>query len=189
MPVTQTLPDVASLPSKVRRSTEKIWLPVWRAWNGDPAVNAAGLLPVMPIYEPVSLAIYHITKFKTYSDSEFKNELNALNSDTWKSFTANQCWISEIHTNGTETKGSSTGEDVHYVVRCIDRTDGWKAIIPNTGYTYKDGTSLKSFISATGQPYIGNLVTSTGAGTAGTTMNIIALSTKKTIAFSSIGGF
>lgn len=187
MTVTQTLPNVASLPSRWWRSSEKIWLPAWKKRDGDPVVNAAGLLPVMPIYEPVAIAIYHIVKLKAYSDSEFSAEINALNSDSWGGFTAHQCWISEIHTGGIEEMGASLGEEVHYVVRCTDREDGWKTVVPNCGYSYKDGADITSFQTVDGQPYIGNLHATTGAEE--TDFNSLALETKKTIAFNSINGF
>ncbi len=188
MPVSQTLPNITSV-SIIRRSCEKIWLPVWKDWSGAVITNDAGLLPIMPVYEPVTIAIYHITRFKTYSDALFNAEFNALNNDNWRSFSAYQCWISEIHTNGTETKGATTGEDVHYVIRCIDRADGWKCVVPNVGYAYKGtGTEIKGFKTSDGTPYIGNIVASTGVGTAGTAMNLKTPITKKAIAFSSVTG-
>lgn len=184
-PVSQTLPDLTAKPAKWRRSSQIIWLPVWKNWAGDIAVNSARLLPVMPIYEPVSIAVYHQTKFKTYSDAEFNAELNALNSDPWANYDPYQCWISEIHTEGPETIGEYLGETVHYVIRCIDREDGWRVTIPDCGYNYKDGSDIRSFISADGIPYIGNL---DGAGGQSTIMSLLAGVTKKAIAFSLING-
>lgn len=186
MPVSQTLPDI-SLYRIVKRKSEKIWLPVWQDWDEEPIVTDAGLLPIIPTYEPVAVAVYHIVQFKPYSDAEFNAEINAINSDNWGAWTPGQCWISEIHSNGTEQKGAGIGEDVNYVIRCIDKPYGWKIHIPNAGYAYKDGSTLKSF-SASGTPYIGNLVEATGAGTAGTTLNFKDFRTKKEIPFMAIIG-
>ena len=184
-PVSQTLPDLTAKPAKWRRSSQIIWLPVWNNWEGDPAVNSAGLLPVMPLYEPVSIAVYHQTKFKTYSDAEFNAELNALNSDPWANYEPYQCWISEIHTEGPETIGDVLGETVHYVVRCIDREDGWRVVVPDCGYEYKEETNIKSFRTSDGSPFIGNL---DGSGGETELMSQLAVVTKKAIAFSSISG-
>ena len=184
-PVSQELPDLTTKDPKVRRSSQIIWLPVWTNHAGNPMVNSAGFLPVMPLYEPVAIAVYHITKFKAYSDSEYKAEINALNSTGWEGFDAYQAWISEIHTEGTETYGEVAGEMVHYVVRCIDREDGWRVIIPDCGYVYKDGSTIKSFASESGTPYIGNL---DGSGGETAIMSIIGMVTKKAINFSSVDG-
>lgn len=186
MAVSQTNPDVKSLPAQVFRSSEKIWLPVWRDRAGTAIKNSANLLPIMPIYEPVSIAVYRIVKFKTYSDAEFKSEIDALNSTTWKSFTQWQAWISEIHSGGTETLGDSDGEKITYIIRCIDRTDGWKAIYPDVGYVYRNSGSVKSFASTTGNGYIGNLTS--GGDDGSTTMLIKSALTKKTVDFSTITG-
>lgn len=184
-PVQQALPNPLQFPSKIRRSSQVIWLPVWKKWNGDPLVNAAGLMPVMPIYEPVAIAVYHIIKFKPYSDAEYNAEINALNSDSWRNFTEHQCWISGIHSDGTDTIGEVNGEQVHYVVMCTDRDGGWKTLIPNAGYAYKDGTDIKSFTSTDGQPYIGSLGED---GNKADDLIILAEETKKVIAFSGVVG-
>lgn len=190
MPVNQSIPDITTR-SRMWRTSEKIWLAVWKDSEGNPITNDAGLIPVMPNYVPEAIAVYHFIRFKPYSDTEYKAEINALNFDAWRDWEPNQCWISEIHTKGVQTKGSSTGEDVHYVIRCIDREDGWKCVFPNVGYAYKESEvtdTLKSFKTSDGTPYIGNLVETTGLGTAGTALNIKASLTKKTILFSGIAG-
>lgn len=185
LPVSQTLPDLTAKDAKVRRSSQVIWLPVWTNHAGDPITNSAGFLPVMPVYEPVAIAVYHITKFKTYSDADYKAEINALNSTGWRSFDAYQAWIYGIHTEGKETYGDIEGEMVHYAVACTDREDGWRAIVPDCGFVYKDGTDIKSFMSTDGQPYIGNL---DGSGGLSALMSIIGNVTKKAINFNAITG-
>jgi hypothetical protein len=186
MPTPQTNPAVTALPADWRRSSEKLWLPVWKDWSGDAIANTAGLLPVMPYYEPVAIAVYHIIKFKTYTDGEFANEIDALNSDAWRGFQPYQAWISEIHSEGTETVGNADGERVHYVIRCTNKDDGWKFLHPDAGYVYKDGTDFKSFTSLEGSGYIGMLDGSTGAE--GTSLMINVAETKDAIAFGSING-
>jgi len=185
MPVTQTTPSLLNKPSKTRTS-EKIWLPVWRDTAGDLIATGAGYLPVKPLYEQYSVGVYIIKIFKPYSDAEFAAELDTLNSAGWGGFSENQAWISEIHTSEETQVGDDTGEFVTYVIRCIKREDGWKFQHPNVGYVYKDGSDLKSFLTVDDCPFIGNL-DSSGADNGGT-MEILLSDTKETLLFSSIGG-
>ena len=186
MPPTQTNPDVKLLPSKKTRSSEKLWLPVWKDRAGAAVANSAGFLPVMPYYEPVAIAVYHFVKFNTYSDANFRQEIDALNSTVWGGFDPYQAWISEIHSDGVRTLGNSSGESVHYVIRCIDRTDGWKFLHPDAGLVYDDAGDIKAFKSVDGDPFMGNLDGSGGDG--GTTLLINVSETKKTINFNTIVG-
>jgi len=183
--VAQTLPNVKAFPAEWRRSSEKLWLPAWKAWNEDPIATSADQAPVMPFYEPVAIAVYHIIKFKDYSDAAYANEIDALNSDAWRGFQPHQAWISEIHSNGTETIGDSDGERVHYVVRCTNKVDGWRFLHPDIGYVYKDGADIKTFLTDDDMPYIGTL---DGTGGKGTTLLINRQETKKTLAFGGISG-
>jgi|688.fasta_scaffold00460_67 hypothetical protein len=84
--------------------------------------------------EPVAVAVFHIFKFKSYSDSQFRNEINSINSGDWRGWGEGQAWISKIISNGLENRGSGFGETVHYVVRCIDRDDGWDVFYPEIGF-------------------------------------------------------
>jgi hypothetical protein len=186
MPVTQTSPNIKSKPPKKWRSSEKIWIPVWEDKDGNPIDTSAGFLSVKPHYEQYAIAIYHFVKFKDYSDSEFAAEINALNSGAWGGFEKWQAWISEIHSPGITTVGDSTGEEVHYVVRCIDRHEGWRFRMPDCGYVYDDGANIKSFMSQDNVPYIGNL---DGAGDdGGSSMVMQKFDTKKTIDFNAVNG-
>jgi hypothetical protein len=159
---------------------------VWRDKDGNLVKTSAGFLSVKPHYEQYTIGIYHFVKFKDYSDSDFASELDTLNSQAWGGFAAHQAWISEIHTSGEKTLGSTTGEEVHYVIRCIRRTDGWKFQMPDVGYVYDDGTNIKSFLSADDVPYIGNLTNTGDDG--GSTMIIKLFDTKNTINFNSVVG-
>jgi len=185
MPVTQTNPDVKALPAEWRRSSEKLWLPVWKDWAGDPIATSADQAPIMPYYEPVAIAVYHIEVFKDYTDAQYASEIDALNTDAWRGFSPFQAWISEIHSNGIETYGNGTGERVHYVVRCTNKADGWRFLHPDIGHVYKDGTELASFLSKDEMPYIGAL---DGSGGEGASLIINVSETKNTIAFATIGG-
>lgn len=186
MPVTQASPDIKSKAAKKWRTSEKIWLPVWRDAAGGMIKTSAGFLPVKPMYEQYAIAVYHFEKFKDYSDAEFAAEIDTLNTSSWGGFSAHQAWISEIHSKGDETLGDSTGERIHYVVRCVRRTDGWKFQMPDVGYVYDDGADIKSFLSVDDCPYIGNLDASgnDGAGT----MVIKLAATKNTLNFNAING-
>lgn len=186
MPISQTAPDIKNAPPKKWRSSEKIWLPVWRDKDGNLIKTSAGFLPVKPLYEQYTIAIYHIVKFKNYSDADFANEIDTLNSSAWGGFSTHQAWISEIHTDGVKTLGNSEGEEVHYVIRCIRRTDGWKFQMPDVGYVYDDGANIRSFVSQDDVPYIGNLTNTGDDG--GQTMIAKLFDTKNTLNFNSISG-
>jgi hypothetical protein len=139
--MSQQVPNIAASPSIVTRSSEIIWLPAWHNANGDVIRTSDDKLPILPLMEPVSIAVFHIHKFKPYGHSQFKAEINALNSSTWYGWTAGQAWISKIISEGLETIGNTTGETVHYVVRCIDRENGWKVEYPDVNYSETDYTT------------------------------------------------
>lgn len=163
------------------RTSEKIWLPAVKDISGNPVTNSAGQIPAKPYYESVSIGVIHIVEFKPYTDAEYKAELNAVNSGGWKSWNAKQAWISEIHTSGEKTIGSDTGEEVHYVVRCIDRADGWRLAYPDVGLAFVIPGGFEGF-----EGYIGNLDGSGGDG--GGTMNILTADLKKSIDFTALLG-
>ena len=185
MATSQTMPSVLNKTVKTRTS-EKIWLPVWRDTSGDLIATSAGYLSVKPYYDEYAVGVYHMTMFKAYSDAEFADELNTLDPGGWGGYGAYQAWMSEIHTGPEKTRGNDVGEDVTYVIRCIDRTDGWRFQHPDVGYIFKDGSDIKSFMSKDDCPYIGNLNGSGGDGAG--TMQIILSDTKRTKSFSSISG-
>lgn len=186
MPVSQTNPNVKAYPPQIWRTSEKIWLPVWgEPVSGTLIANSAGLLPVKPHYEQYAIAIYHIVKFKNYSDGEFGTEIDHLNNGGWRGWAANAAWISEIHTGGLERLGNSWGEEVHYVVRCLNRPGGWRFRHPDVGYTYEEGGEFKTFLTEDDIPYIGNL---DGMGGKGSAMRIIFHDTKRTTNFNLISG-
>lgn len=185
MAVSQTMPSVLNKTVKTRTS-EKLWLPVWKDTSGDALASSAGFLPVKPYYDVFAIGVYHMVVFKPYSDAEFADELNTLDPTGWGGFGPYQAWMSEIHTGPEKTIGGDTGEEVTYVIRCIDREDGWRFQHPDVGYIFKDGSDTKSFLSDDDCPYIGNLDGSGGDG--GDTMQIIVSDTKRTKSFSSIGG-
>ncbi len=121
-------------PSVVTRSSEVIWLPAWRSADGNPIKTSDNKLPIMPLMEPVAVAVFHIFKFKPYSHAQFRYEINGINADPWAGWGQWQAWISKIITNGIEVRGDDTGEMVHYVVRCIDRPYGWNVEYPDIAY-------------------------------------------------------
>lgn len=182
-------PVAAPTVSQEWRTSEKIWYPVWKENDGTVITNEAGLIPVKPLFELVAIAVYHIVKFyetAAYSEATYKAQLNAVNSDTWRSWDPAQAWMSEIHVSHEKTLGSGTaaktGYEVHYVVRCIDRTDGWKVEHPNAGWAYKDSGNYSAF-----EGFIGNLDGS-GEDAGVSTTTILTAETKKTTAFTGILG-
>lgn len=132
--MSQVIPDIASKAAIVTRAAEVIWLPAWKERSGTVIKTTDDKLPILPLMEPVAVAVLHIHKFKTYNDAQHKAEIDAINSVAWRGWAAGQAWISKIFSEGRDTYGSSVGEMVHYVIRCIDRPDGWKVVFPDVSY-------------------------------------------------------
>lgn len=151
------VPSVAGL-VKHWRSSEKVWLPVWKDSQDRPIMNKAKQLPIKPYHDIFSVGVYHFIVFKQLPDAAYKSQLNSTNINEWRSWQPGQAWISEIHTSGVMQIGSGTGEQVHYVIRCIDKPNGWSFEHPNVGYLYKDGVEYKAFVDDTETiAYIGKL--------------------------------
>jgi len=153
-----TTPSLVGNVSRVWRTSEKIWLPVWRDRNDAVIMNSAKQLPVKPHYECFTIGVYHLKVVKALSDSDYRSQLDSLNSSTWHSWPQYCAWISEIHTGGSMTIGDASGvEEVHYVVRCTKRSGGWRFHHPQVGYLYKSGSKYKAFSDEEGAPPIGKL--------------------------------
>ena len=184
MPVFQ--PDVAAPSALIeRRSSEKIWWPAFKDYAGNPIANGAGHVPVKPLFQLTAIAVYHFTIFRGYTDANFRAHINAVNSDTWRVWPPYSAWISEIHSDGVKTLGSggsaTSGEEIRYVVRCIDRQDGWRLEYPNVGWAYDDGGDFTPF-----DGFIGNL--DAGGGDAGGTLSILTADMNKQTAFTPLFG-
>ena len=175
MTVAQTTPSVLGI-KKISGTSEKLWLPVEEEFNGTLITNSAGMTFPKPNHELHSVAVYHITEFKGYSDTDFRNQINALNQDTWNTWQPYQAWISEIHWGYETTIGNDTGFIVHYVVRCTDRNKGWRFTHHDTGFAYNDGSEITAF-----DGYIGNLNGAGGDGAGAATL--LQFDTKKRINF------
>lgn len=179
------VPSVAGL-VKQWRSSEKIWLPLWAEADGTPITNSAGLLPVKPYHEIYTIGIYHFIVFKAYGDAQYRAELDTLNSSGWRTWPKHCAWLSEIHTSGPMQIGNNTGEQVHYVIRCINRPNGWLFSHPDVGYTHLEGGDVKAFVSDDDLvAYIGNLNGTSGAKSS--TFNLLATKTKQAFDFNSLG--
>lgn len=184
MPVAQTPPVPTAV--KFWQRSEKLWLPVWKDYAGNAISVSSGRPPIKPYFELFSVLVLHFEIFKAYTDTERKNEIDSLNSATWKGWNQYQAWISEVHTDGSDNIGGQVREQVHYVVRCIKRPDGWRFIHPDIGYIYDDGGNIKSFKSDDNLPYIGNLNGAGGDG--GGTLTLNTEDVKQTMNFNSITG-
>lgn len=162
MPFTQSNIPPPSDVNLIGRRSEKIWLPVWADREGNPIVNAAGQLPLKPIYHQFSVNVWTFKAIRAgYTDEKNANELDSLNSAPWRGYSEFQAWVSEIHSDGSYKYGTPPvdAEEVTYVIRCIDRYKGWKCQHPDVGWDYLDSDDLKRFLNADGKDYIGKLDT------------------------------
>jgi hypothetical protein len=151
-----TTPSVTGLIRHTRRS-EKIWLPVWQDKNNVGISNSAKQLPIKPYYECFAVGVYDIHSVRELSDANFKSQLDSLNNGSWRGWPRYHAWISEIHCDGPRTIGDAVNvENVHHVVRCINRPGGWRFHHPDVGYIFLDGT-YKNFQDEPGEPPIGKL--------------------------------
>ena len=152
-----TVPNPATLQKVVTKDAEVIYWPHWKHYNSgslEPIVNPAGGILPKPMVEPMSIGIIHVEFWGALSDAAWAEQINSMNSDTWKGFGPGQCWISRIlevieNRNGYDTK------KLHYIVRC--NKFGWKTGMPWMGYFYDDAGSKKAFKTTDSVPYIGFL--------------------------------
>lgn len=160
-------------------------MPVWRDKDGAIIQNSAkGPLP-KPQIEPVSVGIIRATVRKSsYTDSDYKTQLNSVNDSTWRAWTAGQAWCAKIRTKPIN-EGGTDYTLVRYIVLCCEY--GWKSITPDMGQYYLSSSNPKVFADASGYPYMGCLDGS-GAKLASTTdMVIKEFSIKRPVAFSFLG--
>lgn len=159
MPPQNNVPPPTT-PNLVARRSEKLWLPVWHERDGTPITNSAGQIPLKPIYHPFAVNVWEFEVFKIgYTSTQNSIELNAINSIAWQGYGQYQAWISEIHSEGQDAYGypPENGENLRYVVRCVDRWKGWKCQHPDVGWDYLNAGELNRFFSANGGEYIGKL--------------------------------
>lgn len=163
------------------RDAEVVYMPHWLKSDGTTVIkNSAGGTFPKPIVEPISIGVIHgFVELATYTDATYKSQLNACNSDTWKSWAPGQAWISRILTEDVEVNGT-TGVRVHYIIRCNEF--GWNSQIPQFGYYYLDGTDKVPFEEGIG------LLDASGQELAPSAPAVNAdIQIKRRIAFSSLG--
>jgi len=151
------MPTVPSSAAYVdfRRRSEVWYLPIWRDKNGDVIQNTAkGPLP-KPQIEPVAIGILKATVRKTsFTDTDYKTQLNALNDDTWRAYTAGQAWIAGLWTDEVN-EGGVDYTLAHYTV--LGNEYGWQCTFPDIGYYYLSSGNPLVFADSAGNPYIGCL--------------------------------
>ena len=180
-----TAPNSGSYVTNFTRDSEIWFMPVWRDKDGAIVQNTAkGPFP-KPQIEPVSVGIIRATVRKTsYLDSDYKTELNSVNSGTWRAWTAGQAWCAKIRTKPT-TEGGVDYTLVRYVVLTCEI--GWKSTVPDFGYYYISSSNPKVFADADGYPYIGCLDGSGGKLSSATDMILKDFSIKRPVSFSFLG--
>lgn len=183
MTVPQTPPSILNTPV-VTKTNERLWLPLWQDADSNPIANDAGLLPIKPHWQLESIGIIKIRVFKAYSDAQFANENNAINSSSYRGFGAKQCWMNVVNVSEEKTISNDTGYEVDYAILCTDRPEGWEFVHPNASYVYDDGSDIKPF-QASGVPYIGNL---DGAGNQTAALSLKTEESRRIIDFSSVNG-
>jgi hypothetical protein len=178
-------PNSISYVTDFERESEIWFLPVCKDRNGAVIQNSAkGTFP-KPRVEPVSIGVIKATVRKeNYTDGDFKTQLNATNSGSWRDWAAGQAYIAHIRTwesNEFDTPVTM----VRYVVLCCEL--GWKALTPQLGYYYLDDGKIKVFTDEAGMPYIGNLSNGGGSLAASSDMIIKEWDIKRQIGFGVLG--
>lgn len=180
-----TTPNSASYVTDFTRDSEIWFLPVWKDKDGTVIQNTAKGPYPKPLIAPMSVGVIRATVRKsTYTDTNYRDQLNATNSGDWRQWTAGQAWIGRILTKDVNEGGSSLVE-VKYTVYCTKL--GWKEIAPQLGYYYKDGSNAKVFVDADSLPYLGCLDNSGGKLAVSSDMILKEWSIKDPIDFSVLG--
>ena len=175
--------DPATYNVTILRDAEIIPWPHWRNHAGTLIVNTAGGIFPKPIVEDISIGIIHAYKWVTeLSDEDYKEQLNATNSSTWREWGPGQAWISRIIERPDNINDNSAVK-LHYIIRCNEY--GWDVEMPQMGYFYYDGANKKAF-SVDGVPYIGLL---DGSGDKTDTATSASIQIKRRINFATVLGF
>lgn len=169
---------------EVWRDAEIVHMPVYKDNTGAVLRNTAKSPVVETVIEPVSIGLIHGLMYKNYTDSDFANEINAVNDGEWRGMAAHTCWISRIITSDCEVDGQQT-QQVHYIIRYCEH--GWKAVRYDMGYYYLDGGEEKCFLDKDEYPYVGKLDGSGGKLGAGAEPLLIEKKIKREISFSGLG--
>ena len=144
---TVTLPSPSAFPVEYEEDSEIVYFPHWQYWSSSTAkanlVNVNGGTFGKPIVEPISIGIVHVIAYDTnWTPAKYKNQLNACNSDAWRSWEPGEAWISRILTNKTEINGVACTR-VHRIIRCNEYS--WNTGQLEMGYAYRSGTDTIPF--------------------------------------------
>lgn len=180
-PIAQTLPDPTTLGFHIERDVEFMWLETPQDAEGNSIVDAAKQLPLKPIFALQAVAVYYIEKFVTsYSDQQWREQMNTLNSSTWRSWKRGEAWCSCKPIEGANFNGVDCIK-VEYFVRCIQ--GGWETKIPEAGYVYFDGTDLLDYTTEDGSVTIGKLTEDGDKAAADDDLIVTKWDTKRVVSF------
>lgn len=181
-----TLDSPLSFPVTLTRRSKIMFLPVWKDKDGSPLMNAAKQLLVKPIHEPFSVLMITGTMAKApeTTDAFCAQYLNKVSTGGWRAWGDGMAWVFDISTDASKINGLDVDE-VQVTVACLDRK--WNTMFPNVGYSYKDGSDLKTFKASDGGRFIGKLDVSGGEAAVDSDLIITEWQTKQTISFSGLG--
>jgi hypothetical protein len=121
-----------TLPPVVYRDAEIVYMPHWVDTSLAVIKNTDNKVFPKPHVEPISIGIIHGIRWSTtYSNANYQNELNAINTDTWRSWAPGHAWVSRILTEDEEINGVECTK-IHYIVRC--NRYGWNITMPQMGF-------------------------------------------------------
>lgn len=160
-------------------------MPLWKDKDGAVIQNSAkGPFP-KPQIEPVSVGIIRATVRKaSYSDSDYKTQLNSVNDGTWRNWDAGQAWCARIRTKSVN-EGGTDYTLVRYIVLCCEH--GWKSVTPDLGYYYLSSSNPKVFADSDGYAYLGCMDGSGAKLSSASNMTIKEFSVKRPVSFSFLG--
>lgn len=183
--VAQSIDSPIVLPDLEEHGIEYMWIETPKDINNVGIVDKAKQLPLKPIFVLQAVSVYRFTRhLANYTDANWRDQNNTLNSGGWRSWAAGEAWCS-CYPESLITPLNVNNVDcyrVHYVVKCL--RGGWKTKIPEAGYVYLDGSDLKDWLTADNSITIGKLTDAGGKAGASAALLVTDWDTKRSVGFS-----
>jgi hypothetical protein len=155
------IPDPATQAVLLELTTTTLWWPAYKDNADAPLATSAKQLPIKPHYRQLACPTYVAVFYKTTLDNAYVRQFaDALNTGTWRDWLAREAWIASIDATPVDT---DYGTRWKYRVQVMCKRGGWSTEVPDVGWTYLDGSNLRSFTTTDNVPHYGNL---DGAGDA-----------------------
>jgi len=180
-----TVPDLTAQDPVITRTTETIYLPVWKDRDGVVIQNSAKALNLKPEYVPYAISCVTGLFFRaTFTDTQVRDLLDGVNSATWRgAWAPGEAWVSEINTREI-TVSTTALVEITAIVRCL--RGKWNLKIPEAGYFYLEGGEYKPFLDSEQNRIIGKLTAGGGKLAVGSDLLIKEFDYKREVNVSSL---